>query len=104
MFQTVKSIFSAAKGGAAQGQLIKGNYKKALTLVEKAITLDPDGESNPIYLSIMGKCYYHLNERDIAKEYLVKAEEELFPLLVGDDDGCIMNELSNIRWYIEKCG
>jgi len=92
MFQYVKSIIAGAKGGAAQGQFMRGNYKKALSLVEKAISLESDGDSNPIYLSIKGKCHYHLNESDIAKECLVKAEEHLIPLLEDDEKGYIMNE------------
>ena len=104
MFQYLKSIVAGIKAGSAQGQLIKGNYGKALCLVDKAIALDADGDTNPVYLSIKGKCHYHLNEREKAKEYLEQAESHLSQLLETDEDGYVVNEISKIKGYIEKCG
>ena len=103
MLQYLKTIVAGIKAGSAQGQLMKGNYDKALSLVDRAIALDVEGETNPVYLSIKGKCYYHLNDRKKAKKYLEVAESQLSQLLENDGESHVINELSKLKGYIEKC-
>lgn len=103
MFRAIKSIVAGIKGGSAQASYMKGNYQRALTQINSAISLDRDAASNPFYMALKGKCLYHLNEKDKAKTFLVTAEALLVSLLEQDDQGHILSELTKVKGFIEKC-
>lgn len=104
MIQFINSIRAGIKAGKAQAQFMRGNFENALNLINKAISLDADYGFNPMYLSIKGKCHYHLNQKSEAKEYLVTAEERLQKLMSDDDQKHVQDELNRVRNYIQKCG
>ncbi|MEM7401173.1 MAG: tetratricopeptide repeat protein [Pseudomonadota bacterium] len=104
MLQHLKSIIAGGKTGRAQAALIKGNYKKALKLVNEAMALDPDIFNSPVNYQIKGICHYYLGDKGISKQNLLIAEKRLLPLIDDDETGSIRNELSKVQSYIDNCG
>lgn len=104
VIQFINSIRAGSKAGSAQSQYMKGNFEIALNLINKAISLDADYGFNPMYLSIKGKCHFHLNQKKEARECLITAKERLEMLLDNDDQAHAQDELNRVRNYIQQCG
>ena len=104
MFNTIKTIRAAIKAGSAQADFAHGRYEQALFNIDRAIEMDPQTTNNAAYLAIRGKCLFQLGRKTEAKAQLERAEELTLPLLEIDKDGVVVEQLSKIRWYLERCG
>ena len=92
----IKEIRASGHSGAAQGLMITEKYEEALEKINKAISLDPNGKHDPLYLACKGEIYMRLVKFEKAIPILEQSLYIMDDILKNDNDG------SSYKWIYDK--
>lgn len=92
----LKQIFAPGLASYGVVAYLKGNYKKTISRIEKAISWQPHISDEPVYNGYLGLALLKIGSKDRALPYLNKAVELFKTLKTTDNDEKeIYDELKN---------
>ena len=90
--------------GSALGSFIRGDYREALRLFEKACRLDGTLRNGAHCNSVIGRCHLALGQPKIAIEFLSNARDLLSRGQSGVDEQDVLATLTGLRDALRAVG